>query len=100
MLDQTPDQCLSCTVQVPAGQDVCTFCANYTPPETVAQKLDVMVNKADLLRHDGNEVLRDLPTDAPLLTVADLVTALGHMRKASVLLERVADALEAVEATR
>lgn len=94
MMTAQQTQCKHCTVPVDTG-DVCSFCANYTPPETPAQRLDVLVNRLDLLRHDFNETLQALPTDAPLLSVADLVVALGHMRQAAVLVDKVSDALEA-----
>ncbi len=87
-------QCRHCTVPTPAGQDACNFCQSYTPPETVAQRIDVAVNKVDLLRHDLNEILRDLPESAPLFAVADIVVALGHLRRAAVALDRATDALE------
>ena len=86
-------ECRHCTV--PTGDtDVCNFCRTYVPPESLAQRLDVAVNRVDLLRHDINGVVQQLPTDAPLLTVADVVTALGHLRQASALLDKAADALE------
>jgi DNA replication initiation complex subunit (GINS family) len=75
--------------------DTCAFCQSYVPPETPAQRLDVAVNRVDLVRHDVNVVLQVLPTDAPLFAVADIVAALGHLRNASVLLDKAADALEA-----
>ncbi|MDW5613241.1 hypothetical protein [Mycolicibacterium sp. D5.8-2] len=87
--------CKHCTVPTPTGQDVCTFCASYTPPETPAQRLDVAVNRIDLLRRDINGVVQDLPADAPLFAVADVVTALGHLRQSAVLLDRANDVLEA-----
>lgn len=74
---------------------VCNFCAGYTPPETTAQRLDVLVNKIDLVRHDGNEILQALPADAPLFAVTDVVVALNHLRQAAVALDRANDALEA-----
>lgn len=86
--------CKHCTVPT-AGSDVCAFCATYTPPESPAQRIDVAVNRVDLLRHDINDVLRDLPDTAPLFAVADVVTALGHLRRAAVALDRANDALEA-----
>lgn len=88
-------QCKHCTVPIPAGQDVCAFCADYTPPQTAAQRLDVAVNKVDLLRHDLNEELRGLPDDSPLFAVSDLVAVLGHLRQAAVLLDRATGAIEA-----
>ncbi|WP_231646366.1 hypothetical protein [Mycolicibacterium mengxianglii] len=94
-----PAECKSCTVPT-GGADVCSFCATYSPPETVAQQLDILVNKIDLIRADGNKVLRSLPREVGLFQVVDLVTALGHLRQATVLVDRVADALETVEVRR
>lgn len=87
-------QCRHCTVPTSAGQDACSFCQSYTPPETVAQYIDVAVNKVDLIRHDLNEILRELPESAPLFAVADIVVALGHLRRAAVALDRATDSLE------
>ncbi|WP_024445630.1 hypothetical protein [Mycolicibacterium iranicum] len=92
MMTQT--QCKNCTVPTSAGSDVCGFCATYTPPASPAQQLDVAVNRIDLLRADGNAVLRELPQTAPLFAAVDLVRALGHLRMASVLIDGVSDALE------
>lgn len=86
--------CKHCTVPVDTG-DTCSFCASYTPPETAAQRLDVAVNRVDLIRHDLNEILRELPTDAPLFAVADLVTALGHLRQGAIAIDKASDRLEA-----
>lgn len=91
----TQAKCKHCTVPTTTDQDVCAFCQSYTPPETIAQRLDVAVNKVDLLRHDLNEALRGLPADAPLMGVVDLVTALGHLKRAAVALDKANDALEA-----
>ena len=63
-------------------------------PKT-ALKLDAAVNLVDLARHDLNEVLRALPADVGLFQALDLVTALGHLKEAVRLTERVADVLEA-----
>jgi hypothetical protein len=87
-------QCRSCTVPIDTG-DTCSFCATYTPPETTAQRLDVLVNKIDLVRHDLNVELQGLPADAPLMAVVDLVTSLGHLRQAAVALDKCTDSLEA-----
>lgn len=88
-------QCRYCTVPVDDGSNTCAFCASYTPPATVAQKIDTLVNRVDIIRSDGNEILRALPADAPLFAVADLVSALCHLRQAAVLLDRANDVLEA-----
>lgn len=86
--------CRHCTVPT-TDTDVCAFCATYVPPESPAQRLDVAVNRVDMIRADLNGVVQDLPTDAPLFAVADVVTALGHLRQAAVLLDRANDVLEA-----
>lgn len=86
-------QCAQCTVPV-SGEKVCAFCQSYTPPETTAQKIDVLVNRVDLLRADGNTLLGELSPTAPLFAVADVVTALGHLRRAAVAFDRASDALE------
>ncbi|WP_460358980.1 hypothetical protein [Mycobacterium sp. ZZG] len=65
-----------------------------SPPD-IAQRLDAAVNLVDLARNDGNAVLQALPKTAPLFSVVDLVTAMGHLRKAALLLDGVADTLEA-----
>ncbi|OKH65398.1 hypothetical protein EB73_21905 [Mycobacterium sp. SWH-M3] len=93
-IDASP-HCRHCTVPVPAGADVCSFCATYTPPETPAQRLDVAVNKVDILRHDLNALLNALPADAPLLGVAGLTIGICHLKRAAVMLDRAADQLEA-----
>lgn len=98
MKAQTPTsgpQCRHCTVPIDGNGDTCVFCSTYVPPATAAQQLDVAVNRIDLVRADGNEILRGLPADAPLFAVADLVSALCHLRQAAVLLDRANDVLEA-----
>lgn len=87
-------KCKHCTVPVDSG-DTCQFCATYVPPATVAQQLDVAVNRIDLLRHDLNAVLGALPADAPLFACADLTTGICHLKRASVALDRAAAQLEA-----
>ena len=93
----TQPQCRHCTVPTGDGTDTCAFCRDYTPPTTASQRLDISVNRVDLLRHDLNELLRELPADAPLMAVVDLVTALGHLRQAAVALDKAADQLEAAD---
>lgn len=58
-------------------------------------QLDQAVNMIDLARADANKVLRELPTTAPLFGCVDLVVAIGHLKQASVLLDHVADLLDA-----
>lgn len=64
-----------------------------SPDDVVNGKLlHDAVNLIDLARDDCNEVLRAMP-NASLFTVVDLVTALGYLRQASVLTDKVADVL-------
>lgn len=86
-------ECLHCTVPT-NGSASCSFCTTCTPPDTVAQRLDAAVNRVDLIRADLNAELRQLPADAPLFAVTDVVVALGHLRRAAVALDRASDALE------
>lgn len=95
----TTTQCRHCTVPV-VGGNVCTFCDSYVPPETAAQRLDVAVNRIDLLRADINRALLEVSSTAPLMAVVDVVTALGHLRQAAVALDRATDQLEAAEVLR
>ncbi|MFV8232588.1 hypothetical protein [Mycolicibacterium fortuitum] len=94
-------QCPSCTVPT-AGGGLCAFCESYSAPETAAQKIDTLVNRVDIVRHDGNDILQGLPADAPLFAVTDLVVALNHLKRAAVALDKASDALEvdAAEVTR
>jgi len=86
-------ECRHCTVPVETG-DTCSFCTTYVPPATVAQQLDVAVNRINLLRHDLNEVLDSLPADAPLFGCADLVTGICHLKRAAVAIDRAGAQLE------
>ncbi|MGV0746261.1 hypothetical protein [Mycolicibacterium sp. XJ870] len=58
-------------------------------------RLDDAVNRVDLIRADVNKVLRELPVDAPLFAVTDVVVALNHLRQSAIALDRANDALEA-----
>jgi hypothetical protein len=87
-------QCKRCTVPTEHG-DICPFCATYTPPATTSQRLDVAVNRVDLIRFDLNTELRQLSSSAPLFAVTDLVIALNHLRQAAVALDKASDVLEA-----
>jgi hypothetical protein len=69
-----------------------------TVPESALQ-LDSSVNMVDLARTDINRVLQTLPADTPLFSCVDLVTAVGYLKQAAILIDRVADQLE-VEAVR
>lgn len=95
----TQTQCQHCTVPVDSG-NICAFCATYTPLATLSQRLDEIMKGIDRLRYLGNDVLRGLPTDAPLFAVADLVTALGHLRQAAVSFDRAIDQFISEEMAR
>lgn len=90
-------ECRHCTVRVDSG-DVCSFCQTYTPPTTAAHQFDVLVNRIDIIRHDGNEILQQLPPSAPLFAVVDIVAALSHLRLAAIALDKATNTLEAAEA--
>ncbi|MDO3240027.1 hypothetical protein P5W04_07855 [Mycobacteroides abscessus subsp. abscessus] len=90
-------QCPSCTVPT-AGGGLCSFCESYSAPETAAQKIDTLVNRVDIVRRDGNDILQGLPADAPLMAVVDLVTALGHLKRAAVALDKANAQFEAAAA--
>ncbi|QFS89500.1 hypothetical protein FIV07_02015 [Mycobacterium sp. THAF192] len=71
------------------------------PPSVLSQQallLDTISNLIDLARADGNRVLRELPRTAPLFGIVDLVTALGHLRQAAVLIDKAADTFDATGA--
>lgn len=87
-------ECKKCTVPAESG-DTCNFCRSYVPPANdVALVCDQSVNMVDVVRHDLNDLLQTLPRTAPLFSCLDIVTALGHLRQAAVLIDRAADALE------
>ncbi|MET4432392.1 hypothetical protein [Mycolicibacterium sp. 624] len=65
------------------------------PATDSALMLDGVVNMVDLARADINTVLRGTPSDIGLFQALDLVTALGHLRQAVLLVDKVADVLEA-----
>lgn len=59
------------------------------------QRLDDAVNRIDLIRADINQVIRDIPDDAPMWVIVDVVNALWNLRNASVLIDKATDSLEA-----
>ncbi|WP_241472135.1 hypothetical protein [Mycolicibacterium neoaurum] len=71
-----------------------TIVGSPVPNTDIALVCDQSVNMVDVVRHDLNELLQTLPRTAPLFACLDLVTALGHLRQAAVLIDRAADALE------
>ncbi|WP_244906517.1 hypothetical protein [Mycobacterium gordonae] len=58
----------------------------------------MLVNRIDIIRHDGNEILQQLPPSAPLFAVVDIVAALSHLRLAAIALDKATNTLEAAEA--
>ena len=71
-----------------------TIVGSPAPNTDIALVCDQSVNMVDVVRHDLNELLQTLPRTATLFACLDLVTALGHLRQAAVLVDRAADALE------
>jgi hypothetical protein len=57
--------------------------------------LDRATNLADLARADVSKLLPELPADTSLWVHVDLVQAIRHLLRASILIDRAADALEA-----
>lgn len=70
------------------------------PQTDIALVCDQSVNMVDVVRHDLNALLQTLPRTAPLFACLDVVTALGHLRQAAVLIDRAADVLEIEAVTR
>lgn len=107
-------ECRHCTVPTDDGTDVCAFCRTYDgPPITDSEltgpgchgrapsaRIDGITGRVDTLRRDLNELMRGLPTDAPLFAFVDLVTGLCHLKRAAVALDRAADQLGAAEAVQ
>ncbi|OBG48329.1 hypothetical protein [Mycolicibacterium fortuitum] len=57
----------------------------------VSQQIEEITKVIDRLRRDGNDALQQLPADAPLFAVADLVAALGHLKQAAASFDRATD---------
>lgn len=64
-------------------------------PPTIPQRLSQSTECIDTVRRFVNEIVRDLPDDAPMFPIVDIVNALWNLRNASVLLDKAADTLEA-----
>lgn len=82
-------ECRHCTVPTTEG-DVCTFCADYTPP---APRNERLANLGDMLGKFAGIVERAaerMPADTPLWTTIDTVTAAAHLRAAARLLNQAA----------
>lgn len=92
-----PGQCVHCTAPLDDG-DTCGFCSTYTPPETPAQRLDVLANRATLLYNDVGLAVPALPDSASMAAVLDLVVACRHLRDASIAIGRAIENLEAADA--
>lgn len=69
--------------------------APVAPPTDLALQLDRATNLADLARGDLSNAMQLLPADASLWVHVDLVRAIGHLRAASVLVDKIADTLTA-----
>ena len=57
----------------------------------IALMLDTTVNMADLARGDISRLMPRLPASTSLWVHVDLVRAIGHLRQASVLLDKITD---------
>lgn len=88
--------CRHCTVRIESGNS-CDFCRTYVPPANTQQRLDDAINRIDLVRADLNTVIRELPGDAPMFAIVDIVNALWNLRNASVLLDKANATLEAAD---
>ncbi|OBK02804.1 hypothetical protein A5637_16230 [Mycolicibacterium fortuitum] len=85
------------------GADECTFCRQYVPPDAepaAPRRLGAATAQIYTIRAEVNAVLRELPADAPLFAVTDVVAALNHLRLAAVALDKAADTIEAAEVTQ
>lgn len=60
----------------------------------IALMLDTCVNMADLARGDISRLMPRLPATTSLWVHVDLVRAIGHLRKVSVLLDKITDQLD------
>ncbi|SUA04723.1 Uncharacterised protein [Mycolicibacterium fortuitum] len=72
-----------------------TTTAPAVPPTDIALVFDQATNMADLARGDISKLLPTLPDNTSLWIHVDLVRAVHHLRAASVLIDRAADAIEA-----
>ena len=70
------------------------------PVSESALRLDSSVNMIDLARNDVNKVLQALPATTGLFQCVDLVTAVNYLKQAAILIDRVADQVEAEAVTR
>jgi hypothetical protein len=77
-----------------------TLPIKYNQVTEQSLKLDQATNMADLARADVAKLLPQLPDSAPLWCSVDLLQAIRHLRRASVLIDRAADALEHPEVAR
>lgn len=70
--------------------------ANAPEPQLsdIALMLDTTVNMADLARGDISRLMPRLPATTSLWVHVDLVRAIGHLRQASVLLDKITDQLD------
>ena len=69
-------------------------------PSDIALMVDTCVNMADLARGDISRVMPRLPASTSLWVHVDLVRAIGHLRQASVLLDKITDQLDIQAVTR
>lgn len=71
---------------------------DHTPvplPTDIALALDRVANLSELGRDDLDTVMKALPDNTALWVHVDVVRAIGHLRAASALVDKIADTLEA-----
>ena len=73
-----------------------TTTAPAVPTRTdIALALDRVANLSELGRDDLDTVMKALPDNTALWVHVDVVRAIGHLRAASALVDKIADTLEA-----
>ncbi|MCV7287279.1 hypothetical protein H7J87_18315 [Mycolicibacterium wolinskyi] len=66
-------------------------------PTDLALQLDRATNLADLARGDLSRAMHALPANSSLWLHVDIVRAIGHLRAAAVLVDKIADQLDTAE---
>jgi hypothetical protein len=64
-------------------------------PTEISLALDRVANLSELGRADLDTVMKSLPDNTALWVHVDIVRAIGHLRAASALVDKIADTLEA-----
>lgn len=82
-------ECVHCTVPTD-GDQVCTFCKNYTPPAGPGDQLAGLAHMLDEMADIASRACSRIPANAPLWSVVDATAAAAHVRTAARLLDRAA----------